>query len=664
MKRKLLTIISVFSVILLSAQTTEQKKKMTKSYDYNKIEKVKKELILQNNLRQKTLNNYLNKFKVLPFSNDEAQGKLAVGINPDGSLVYIGTFNEGSAKTIGARNVNLNLGLNGEGLYAGVWDSGLIRRSHIEFVTQGGSSRIELGTDSITALSSHSTHVGGTIAAAGVSPANTIKSVTYPAGYSKGMAPKALIKSYDFTNDLSEMMVFGTNGYLVSNHSYGITLIVNGKPYYGANWWGLGAYDYTSYKIDQIAHLNKYYQMVFAAGNDRNYGSQLNTVNPGYELVTTYGVAKNVLTVAAVYEQLNYTGASSVTMSTFSNYGPTDDSRIKPNISAKGVSVFSTNSTGDSNYYIDQGTSMATPAITGSILLLQEHYKNLNSKFMLSATVRGLIQHTAREAGSYDGPDYSFGWGLADIESAALAITNNTQGSLIEENKLENQKTYTKKIESSGSTPLQVSISWTDPEFTTYNGDILGYSNEGVSIIGEKDPSGAKYLVNDIDVKVDKIDKDGNVLQTYYPWRLNGKAPAEAAKNDTTNDVDNFERIDISNPDGEYLVTVSHKGSLSGSGQEYSLIITGPDMKTLNAEDIDLKEITTKIYPIPAKNQVFVVLNEKAKYTLFEMTGKILSSGNFVQGTNVLNTSSLPTGTYLVKIDYGNKIETKKIIVQ
>jgi subtilisin family serine protease len=42
------------------------------------------------------------------------------------------------------------------------------------------------------------------------------------------------------------------------------------------------------------------------------------------------------------------------------------------------------------------GTSMAAPAITGLIVLLQQHYKNVNNVFMKAATVRGL-HHSADE---------------------------------------------------------------------------------------------------------------------------------------------------------------------------------------------------------------------------------------------------------------------------
>jgi subtilisin family serine protease len=55
-------------------------------------------------------------------------------------------------------------------------------------------------------------------------------------------------------------------------------------------------------------------------------------------------------------------------MSSFSNYGPTDDGRIKPDISA-GVNVYSAILT-DQTYETCKGTSMAAPAITGLIVLL------------------------------------------------------------------------------------------------------------------------------------------------------------------------------------------------------------------------------------------------------------------------------------------------------
>ena len=134
-----------------------------------------------------------------------------------------------------------------------------------------------------------------------------------------------------------------------------------------------------------------------------------------------YGVtnSKNSLTVAAVLGVPNYTGPESVSTTSFSNYGPTDDGRIKPDIATKGQAVFSTESTGDSDYASKSGTSMAAPGITVVVLLLQEHNYNINSSYLKSASVKGLLAHTADECDTNffgaDGPDYKYGWGLSLI---------------------------------------------------------------------------------------------------------------------------------------------------------------------------------------------------------------------------------------------------------
>src|SRR5690606_3289267 len=93
--------------------------------------------------------------------------------------------------------------------------------------------------------------------------------------------------------------------------------------------------------------------------------------------------------------------------------------------SAKGVNTFSSVASSNFAYGTMSGTSMASPSVAGGAILLQQHYNDLNQEFMLASTLKGLIIHTADEAGTAPGPDYRFGWGLMNTERAAEVISAN-----------------------------------------------------------------------------------------------------------------------------------------------------------------------------------------------------------------------------------------------
>lgn len=639
MKKKLFSILFFYFACWVFSQSLEDRQAIIRSNNEETISLMQKQIQAFSVDKKQKIDNFLNKNpEVLKrYEKDGVIYEIA-DISPFGTPIYYKTLNEGSSKTIQASSLytggELGLEINGENMVAGVWDSGLVLPTHVEFA--GG--KITVG-DGVQKVNSHSTHVAGTIAAKGIDPK------------AKGIAPESSIISYDWINDFDEMSNFAANGYLVSNHSYGQASIDNNKFVLPTLYFG--SYMKSAYQADLITYANKNYQIVQAAGNDRANAWYINPHKKGYELITTTGVSKNVLTVAAVEELLNYTKPSDVKMSTFSSPGPTDDGRIKPNISAKGVKVYSTYDNPDNKSYIElPGTSMATPAITGAVLLLQQHYKNLNAVYMRSATVRGLLQHTALEAGAFDGPDYSFGWGLANVKASAEAITNNKNTSLVEENILENNKTYTKIISiEDDKKPLIVSISWTDLPAKNYNFD-------------ETDPD-VVYLVNDLDVRV--TDPSGKI---YYPWKLDGKKPwLSATQGD--NIVDNFERIDIPNPKkGIYTITVSHKGNLqeidaSGNqiigNQEYSLIITSSGLN-LNPK-APLKLEANQLYPNPAKDILNIFIKSAGKYEIYDVTGKFIQSGELLEGENTIKVSNLSAGVYFFKSKTGSKSHTQKIII-
>lgn len=639
MKKKLFSILFFYFACWMFSQSLEDRQAIIRSNNEETISFMQKQIQAFSVDKKQKIDNFLNKNPEIlkRYEKDDVIYEIA-DISPFGTPIYYKTLNEGSSKTIQASSLytggELGLEINGENMVAGVWDAGLVLPTHVEFA--GG--KITVG-DGVQKVNSHSTHVAGTIAAKGIDPK------------AKGIAPESSIISYDWKNDFDEMSNFAANGYLVSNHSYGQGTIDNNKFVLPTLYFG--SYMQSAYEADLVTYANKNYQIVQAAGNDRANAWYINPHKKGYELITSTAVSKNVLTVAAVEELLNYTKPSDVKMSTFSSPGPTDDGRIKPNISAKGVKVYSTYDNPDNKSYIElPGTSMATPAITGAVLLLQQHYKNLNAVYMRSATVRGLLQHTALEAGAFDGPDYSFGWGLANVKASAEAITNNKNTSLVEENILENNKTYTKIISiEDDKKPLIVSISWTDLPAKNYNFD-------------ETDPD-IVYLVNDLDVRV--TDPSGKI---YYPWKLDGKKPwLSATQGD--NIVDNFERIDIPNPKkGIYTITVSHKGNLqeidaSGNqiigNQEYSLIITSSGLN-LNPK-APLKLEANQLYPNPAKDILNIFIKSAGKYEIYDVTGKFIQSGELLEGENTIKVSNLSAGVYFFKSKTGSKSNTQKIII-
>lgn len=449
-----------------------------------------------------------------------------------GNPVYFTTDNAGAALTTRANRLNsggsLGLSLDGQGMTIGIWDGGKVRNTHV--LLSGRTTQV----DNAATLSLHATHVAGTM----IGGTNGI-------AQAKGMASQASLLAHDWTSDTSEVVHAATDGLLISNHSYG----ADPDNVVESDW---GKYNSEARVFDNIMFNAPYYLFVNSAGNSRNSG--YNDQKQGYDLLSGKSTSKNGMIVAAVSQVTNYTGPSSVNMSSFSSWGPTDDGRIKPDICGKGVNVRSSTSNSDTSYQSLDGTSMASPNVAGTLLLLQQHYKNVKGSFMRSATLRGLALHTADEAGTDPGPDYRFGWGLLNAEKAANVITKEGTESYIQENTLLENESYSFNVKPfNANQPITASICWTDPA--------------GQVLINPAVDQDTPMLVNDLDLRLN------NANQTYFPWKLNPHEMEEAA---TTGDniVDNIEKIELTNPNGSYTVTVSHKNNLVNDQQKYSLILS------------------------------------------------------------------------------------------
>ncbi|SEC81472.1 Por secretion system C-terminal sorting domain-containing protein [Tenacibaculum sp. MAR_2009_124] len=520
--------------------------KVRKHYDFKKLESLgEKYQLKQKKNKEKAIAIAEQKGWPVSYTKNGQYVEL-MGVK-NGYPIYYTTQNTNAARSTRTNHLytggSLGLNLLGQGMTINIWDGGLTRRGHTEFIGTNGQSRVtifdnneNLGGDS----GNHTTHVLGTMIARGVNPS------------AKGMAPQAKGRAAEWNNDISEMVSEVSQGMLVSNHSYGqgfrnqIGLVVQPQHAFGS--YGERARDF-----DEIAFNSPYYLSVHSAGNDGQDNTANTNSNSGYGWDKFIGkdTAKNNLLVAAAEDAAIDDNGNLISVSIweYSSQGPTDDYRIKPDITGNGVNVFSSIASSNTSYDEYSGTSMASPNVAGSLLLLQQHYKNIrNNDLMRAATLKGLALHTADDAGAV-GPDANFGWGLLNAQRAAEVISNEGATSIIKELTLASGESYTLQVKSDDVNALMASISWTDRP---------GAVNTQLN-------STTPALVNDLDIRV------AQAGTTSFPYKLT--SPTTSAKQD--NNVDPFERVDIENAAGIYTIKVTHKGTLVGNSQNYSLIVTG-----------------------------------------------------------------------------------------
>ena len=375
----------------------------------------------------------------LPVKGEKPGGGAFELIDFDGERpLYRATCNANAAISSGANLLwAAPYGVTGNGGTVGVWDASSALTTHQEY---GGRVTTKDGSG---ATSDHSSHVVGTVCAAGIDAA------------AKGMAPAVRVDSYDWDNDSGEMTargaaVPGEAGMLnISSHSYGINAgwVYTQTPVY--TWYGAGTtaagyedhfgqYNTYARDIDVLAYSLPYYLIFWAAGNDRSdnpatgnavalspggasvsYDPALHppgdrTYKGGYDTVSYEGLGKNVLTVGALTDAVSggLRSPGSALMTSFSSWGPTDDGRIKPDVVANGYYLRSTSYAGDTSYSTMSGTSMATPSAAGSAHLLVHLFHTLfTNQVMRASTLKALLIHTADDKGNA-GPDYEYGWGL------------------------------------------------------------------------------------------------------------------------------------------------------------------------------------------------------------------------------------------------------------
>ena len=510
-------------------------------------------------------------------------------------------------------------GLTGANMKYGIVDGGNVLPTHQEFANI--TNRVILNNSSLS-NDNHATHVAGTSCAVGVEP------------QAKGVAPEALIYSYDFYNATTNINDCGANSINAVNNSWGL----NRGWYYSGDWDWLGFdYDfyianyqtnptlveqdpwfgkYTTYSETRDSESHTYPNMLlcWAAGNDRTdtgpstgqdwyiRDSSFNWVlmdgntypapNPdeGFRTIGPYESSKNVLTVGASID-------SDGTTTNFSSWGPTDDLRIKPEVVANGELVFSCISSCDTCYASYSGTSMACPFATGCAILIQQFCQEQLSYFPISSTTKGCIIHGASVTGipGNENINGSHGYGLINMNNTLEfldKVKTETEGfnlyNDIEITNSETEKLYTYENAVNGS--LVVTLCWTD---------LPGVGNDD----DFTQPPDDKSIVNRLALYVEHEDSTGTTT-FYYPYRLAGyDANATMETSSTYDDTkiisyDNTQKIIIptNSLSGTIKVHVKRDNTLTGGSQKFSLAVSLD--ATFTSSDITAENIyvTGQIY--------------------------------------------------------------------
>ncbi|MDM1405075.1 S8 family serine peptidase [Myroides marinus] len=608
-----------------------------------------------------------------------------VDVYPDGRPLYYQGFNSRAAQIAKIPAIQkggkFNLNLTGKNVLIGVFDATPVYKKHDEFKDRLNQIHIKSEVVSESAPLSerrtfqlaqeHATHVTGTILAKGLYPE------------AKGLAPGVRLFSYNWRNDEINMRDAAKKGALASNHSYGAVIINNGRLIIDQRL--VGVYDWKAEGFDRVTFAFKNYLPVIAAGNNHKYANVLNDNQTEFNNLAGIATAKNTLVVGSLAQLSNSLDITDMTISPTSNYGPTRDFRIKPDIVAKGEGLYSTindySRTEDyvlrtDKYIYLKGTSMASPVVTSLVALLQEWAVNTFNTPLKAASIKGLIIHTAyslhkitdkenntvKDLGK--GPNAVYGWGAIDAEKAMTLLNNlSTNRSYLIENELVNKKNKKYIITNNyDNNEFEATLVWTDPAFV-FDYSLIAMSNS------------KPVLVNDLDIRLKTSDL------TYLPWALN-KDISNPIALEKDNDVDNVERITSKKlPRGESTLTISHKGSIILGRQEYSLILSSKEPISIveidanKSGDSTTEEIVTlpkKITPLDIgiwPNPVVNIANldydiQQLKIyglKIYDLNGRLIKVVNNVD-KKVLSLEDLTIGRYILNFMTSEGIIVKHIV--
>lgn len=450
------------------------------------------------------------------------------GLSDLSCYFFDGNLTSGKSLVIERNLIDSSYGIAANMAVHGVVDT--LRRKVINY-------NYNVNTDKVDEIYGHGTHVAGSVL--GNCPGSPS---------TRGMSPGAKTSFFDIGNSDPS---FG--GFLSVAPSMGA--IFDAAYYSGArihtNSWGTANYYYTSLdqSVDGYLYDNPDMLILFAAGNDGNYGT------------TTVGspaVAKNCITVGAMTVKQgdgdNFPISES-TVADFSSLGPVDDNRYGIDVVAPGDPIFSAYSgpTSVQNEAVENnvggmqeravaemsGTSMATPIVAGvatqmrQFLTSESFWKKICNPhdeycikfdFPRGALLKSMIIHSAEPVARYRRPadDNSYypnqlpsqylgtppdnfqGYGA--VRMSNVIPLNNGEGLnpdkslflwenlVIEDDEVHAFTVNIPQINANKNLDIKVTIAWYDPPLASTSVGAVALINDVDLIV--KSPNGILYPGN------------------------------------------------------------------------------------------------------------------------------------------------------------------------
>ncbi len=418
----------------------------------------------------------------------------------------------------------------------------------IAYWTMPGATAYDNGTY-------HGTHTSGSVAGDREDCIGTcdspMPSTSSPSnsGYDNddGMAPNAQILFQDLGSN-SGLTGSGSSPMWQQAYAAGAKIHSNS---YGAVT--LGEYVSSDQNLDNSLRSLDDMIIIFAAGNDNGFTNT--TSSPGN--------SKSGLTVGA----LNH--GNSDTVASYSNGGPTDDGRLKPDISATGTSIGSAAGDANNSAVIDtparrhtSGTSMATPITAGATALLRQYfmdgfYPNGVKTSNDSITPSGQLMKAMLLNGTNTGPGFfsnRAGWGKVWLENT-LYFTGDERKfkfwDITHESGLSTSEGLTFDVDVLAGQEFRATLVWYD---------VAGPTGSGIT------------LVNNLDLTVT------TPVDTYLG---NHFSAAVSTTGGTADAINTVEQVRFISPvSGNYQITVSAPnvpgdGSLESQKQGFALVVSG-----------------------------------------------------------------------------------------